>query len=114
MPPYPRLTDIQTWQLVSYLHSLQGAPAAGTAAATTMPVAGDVAAGEAIFHGRAGCAGCHEVNGRGGITGPDLSNAGRLAAAALRQKIVDPNNPLPPRPAAGGRGGSGGGVRRRR
>jgi len=57
--------------------------------------------GEALFFGKAACASCHEVNGRGGIVGPDLSTAGRLLADALRQKIVDPSaNPNP-----GGRGG---------
>jgi alcohol dehydrogenase (cytochrome c) len=56
--------------------------------------------GEALFFGKAACASCHEVNGRGSIVGPDLSNAGRLSADALRKKIVDPNaNPNP-----GGRG----------
>src|SRR5947208_9641143 len=69
------------------------------------------ASGQALFFGRAACASCHEVNGRGGITGPDLSNAGRLTPAALRQKIVDPNNPLPPPPAAAGRAGGGAGGR---
>src|SRR5205814_7538430 len=41
----------------------------------------------------------------------DLSNAGRLTVAALHQKIVDPNTPLPPAPGAagGGRGFPGGG-----
>src|SRR5690242_10421471 len=57
--------------------------------------------GEALFFGKAACASCHEVNGRGGIVGPDLSNAGRLSAEALRQKIVDPNANSNP----GGRGG---------
>jgi PQQ-dependent dehydrogenase (methanol/ethanol family) len=111
MPPFARLTDTQTWQLVSYIRSLQGTPSAAASAAGGMPVAGDAAAGEAVFYGKAACATCHEVNGRGGVTGPDLSNAGRLAAAALRQKIVDPNNPLPAAPPAGGaaRGGGGGG-----
>ena len=52
--------------------------------------------GETLFFGKAGCASCHEVNGRGGIVGPDLSNAGRLSADALRQKIVDPSTNLNP------------------
>jgi len=52
--------------------------------------------GEALFFGKAACASCHGVNGRGGIVGPDLSNAGRLSVDALHQKIVDPNaNPNP-------------------
>jgi len=57
--------------------------------------------GEALFFGKAACASCHEVNGRGGVVGPDLSTAGRLSAEALRQKIVDPNA----NPNSGGRGG---------
>ena len=52
----------------------------------------DATAGEALFFGKAGCAGCHEVNGRGGITGPDLSNAGQTSPDALRTKILNPNN----------------------
>ena len=58
--------------------------------------------GEGLFFGKAGCASCHEVNGRGGITGPDLSAAGQTAGEALRAKILNPNNftQTPP----GGRG----------
>src|SRR4051812_16017349 len=88
MPPFTRLTDTEVWQLVAYIHSLQGLVprAASTSPATAAP--GDMAAGESLFFGRAACATCHEVNARGGTTGPDLSNAGRFPAAALRQKIV--------------------------
>ena len=106
MPPFARLTDEQVWQLVTYIHSLQGgAPAAGAAGAMT-PVEGDIAAGEALFFGKAACSSCHEVNGRGGIVGPDLSNAARLGPNTLRQKIIAPSEPLPP--PAGARGGGGG------
>ncbi len=103
MPPFARLSDTQTWQLVSYIRSIQGraASSAGVAAA---PVSGAAAAvGEALFYGAARCWTCHEINGRGGVTGPDLSNAARLSADALRQKIVNPNLPLAF--PAGGRGG---------
>ena len=58
--------------------------------------------GETLFFGKATCASCHEVNSRGGIVGPDLSNVGRLSADALRQKIVDPgtnSNPGGGRPS---------------
>ena len=106
MPPYKGLRDEQVWQLVSYIRSLQNRGAAPSAARGAMVPEGDVAAGEALFYGKAGCASCHEINARGGVTGPDLSNAGRLAAAAIRQKIVAPNDPLPPAPGA--RGGGGG------
>jgi putative heme-binding domain-containing protein len=57
--------------------------------------------GEALFFGKAACGTCHQVNARGGVTGPDLSGAGRIAAEALRKKIIDPNAA----PDAGGRGG---------
>jgi alcohol dehydrogenase (cytochrome c) len=106
MPPFKGLRDEQIWQLVSYLRSLQGSAAASTPARGSALPKGDVAAGELLFFGRAGCTGCHEINARGGVTGPDLSNAGRLPAAAIRQKIVAPNEPLPAAPGA--RGGGGG------
>jgi putative heme-binding domain-containing protein len=60
-------------------------------------------AGEGLFFGKAGCAGCHEVNGRGGVTGPDLSAAGTRSPEALVAKIRNPNNPASTVP--GGRGG---------
>src|SRR5436190_4692836 len=66
-----------------------------------------VSAGESLFFGRAGCASCHQVNGRGGITGPDLSTVARATGTAIRQKIVNPAAPFAG-PAAAGRGGAGG------
>jgi alcohol dehydrogenase (cytochrome c) len=48
------------------------------------------AAGEALFFGKAGCASCHEVNGRGGVAGPDLSGAGQTSPEVLREKILNP------------------------
>jgi PQQ-dependent dehydrogenase (methanol/ethanol family) len=113
MGGYPQLTDRQTWQIVSYIHSLQGGATTGRAATAAAPasVAGTatpVAAGEALFFGsKANCAACHEVNGRGGVVGPDLSTAGRYDAAALRQKITSPNTPMPQPAAAPGAGRGG-------
>ena len=103
MPSFSFLSERQAWELVAYIHSLQG-PTQGAAAP---PVPGNAAAGEALFFGRAGCYACHEVNERGGVTGPDLSNAGRLGEEALRQEILSPNNP--PQAAAGARGEGPGG-----
>src|SRR5262245_10491171 len=48
--------------------------------------------GESLFFGKAGCGGCHEVNGRGGVTGPDLSAAGTRSPEALREKILNPGS----------------------
>ena len=107
MAPFGGLSDTQTWQLVSYLRSLHGsAPSADPPPPGN--ASGNASAGEALFFGRAGCASCHEVNARGGVVGPDLSNAGRLAPAVLQQKITDPN--VPAGAPAGGRGGGRGGA----
>jgi PQQ-dependent dehydrogenase (methanol/ethanol family) len=70
---------------------------AGVLLAQTTPAQ----SGEILFFGKAACGVCHQVNARGGITGPDLSSAGLMSAEALRAKIVDPNAT----PDAGGRGG---------
>jgi PQQ-dependent dehydrogenase (methanol/ethanol family) len=91
MPPFARFTDEQVWQLVSYIRSL-GRP--DTPPATVTPVSADATAGEGVFFGKAQCSACHEVNGRGGIVGPDLSTAGRLSAQALLQKILRPAEPI--------------------
>jgi alcohol dehydrogenase (cytochrome c) len=92
MPPFQQLSDAQIWQLVSYIRTLQES---GTSAIALSPIEGDPRAGELLFFGKAGCSTCHEVNAHGGIIGPDLSNAGRLTAAVLRQKLVSPNDQLP-------------------
>ena len=110
MAPFPGLSDTQIWQLVAYVRSLQPGAARGDAASAVsgLPRAesrGNAAAGETLFSGRAACASCHEVNARGGIVGPDLSNAGRLSPEVLRQKIVNPNA-VPPSGRGGGRGGA--------
>ena len=97
MPPFRALSDEQVWQLVTYIRSLQSTVPAARAGAPAAPsTGGNAAAGEALFAGKAGCISCHEVNGRGGVTGPDLSVAGRLSAEALRQVIVDPNGGAQP------------------
>ena len=104
MPPFRALNDEQVWQLVSYVRSLSGSGSVEPAAADgpALP-GGNRAAGEASFFGKAGCASCHQVNGRGGVVGPDLSTAGRMSVEALRRKILDPSTALAT-PPAGGRG----------
>jgi putative membrane-bound dehydrogenase-like protein len=61
---------------------------------------GDPAAGERIFfHPRAaGCYRCHEMHGRGGQIGPDLTTAVRsLGKRKLVESIVDPSKEIAPR-----------------
>src|SRR3954466_5487353 len=102
MTPHRELNDQQTWQVVSYIRSLAGTPPPAAAAA---PASGDPTAGSAVFT-RAQRGTCHEIDGVGGIVGPDLSTAARYTADALRRKILDPDEPIqapaaqgPPRPA---------------
>jgi putative heme-binding domain-containing protein len=61
---------------------------------------GDAAAGERIFfHPKAaGCFRCHQIHGRGGHVGPDLSSAARLLGRKkLVESIVDPSKEIAPR-----------------
>ena len=97
MPAFAQFSPVQIQQLATYIRSLSAS--AGT---RNERAAGNAISGESLFFGKAACAVCHQVNARGGIVGPDLSNAGRLQAEALRQKILDPNTPV----NAGGRGGA--------
>jgi mono/diheme cytochrome c family protein len=65
--------------LGAYIHALRGT-------ALDNPAPGDPAHGEAVFWGKGGCGGCHMVMGRGGVTGPDLSN---IAAMRKSTAIAD-------------------------
>jgi len=87
MPPFSSFTDEQTWQLVSYIRSLSADPAAQAAERS-----GDPSAGQEIFFGKGTCSTCHEVNGRGGIVGPELSSVGKKSEKKLREKILNPND----------------------
>ena len=58
---------------------------------------GDAARGRALFDGRADCAQCHRVNGRGPRTAPDLSDIGAIRTlAALQRAVLSPNEALLP------------------
>jgi putative heme-binding domain-containing protein len=77
----------ETWALVAYLRSLS----------TTAPsiTQGDRTAGERLFFGKAKCASCHMVKGRGGHLGPDLSRVGAARSLAyLTQSIREPSKDL--------------------
>lgn len=90
MPSFSKLPSDQIWQLVSYIRSLSGDVKSNEV------VPGDPASGEGLFYGKAACGSCHAVNGRGGLLGPDLSAAGRAAAAMLRAKILNPATDMNP------------------
>jgi putative heme-binding domain-containing protein len=58
---------------------------------------GDAARGRTLFEGRADCAQCHRVNGRGPRLAPDLSDIGAIRTlAALQRALLTPNEALLP------------------
>jgi len=111
MPAFSQFTADQVWQVVAYIRSL-----AGTVTATVSErVAGDPAAGKAVFEGQGQCLSCHQVNGQGQPVGPDLSAVGNGSAQSLEAEILNPNqqavaaggraaNPTQPAAATAGRG----------
>jgi putative heme-binding domain-containing protein len=84
MPPSP-LPEPQIRQVLAFVRSLS-APAINT------NVPGNAAAGREVFFGKGGCSGCHAIGGRGGFTGPDLTDAGASRTAGqLRESLLEPN-----------------------
>jgi putative heme-binding domain-containing protein len=58
---------------------------------------GDAARGRALFEGRAECASCHRVAGRGPRLAPDLSDIGAIRTlAALQRALIAPTESLWP------------------
>jgi putative heme-binding domain-containing protein len=90
------LTETETWQVISYLRSLQ----------KPMPLAGDAERGKEVFIGDGSCMSCHMVDGHGGRLGPDLSRVGaerstaylaesiRQPSAHLAEGLTEPNKDL--------------------
>lgn len=87
--PANELTDLEVWEVVTYLRSL--------ARRVPKQLSGDLQAGEKLFQGDGNCWLCHMVNGRGGRVGPDLSSVGsRRSPEFLAGKIRNPNKNLAP------------------
>ncbi|HUQ90908.1 MAG TPA: c-type cytochrome [Bryobacteraceae bacterium] len=81
--------DVQIWQLVAFVRTLASPAAQQT-------VAGSRSHGEQLFFGKAGCAGCHMVQGRGGRSGPDLSFIGSARVPQhLRRSLLKPSEEFP-------------------
>jgi PQQ-dependent dehydrogenase (methanol/ethanol family) len=81
MPSF-KLPDNELRGLAQWIHSLN------MSAFDTKP-AGSATAGEAIFFGSGGCAGCHMVQGRGKANGPDLSAIGRRSTVRELELVLD-------------------------
>ena len=85
MPPTPG-SDEKLWELAAYVVALR-------APASESPQTGDVALGQTLFWGKAGCNECHSIRGRGGKIGPDLSDAGgSRSTTVIRMAIEEPGS----------------------
>jgi len=85
MPPN-KLTEDEVWRIVSYLRTLEKAPAA---------TRGDARRGESLFFGATRCSSCHIVNGRGGRLGPELTTVGSARSRAyIVESIREPGKHL--------------------
>jgi PQQ-dependent dehydrogenase (methanol/ethanol family) len=70
--------------LAALVHSMNAPAAEG-------PVPGDPKAGEQFFFAKGQCTSCHMVQGRGAVTGPDLSSVGsRLTVEEIRESLLQP------------------------
>lgn len=77
----------EVWQVVAYVRTL--------GRRRREPLPGDATRGATIYQAQ-GCAACHTVAGRGGPTGPDLTDVGaRSSPAFLRRSLIDPSADLP-------------------
>jgi cytochrome c oxidase cbb3-type subunit 3 len=91
MPPFGSLGSPKIQALVREMRRLQGEDTA-----SSLP--GSPASGKSLFFGRAGCSGCHKVNGAGGFIGSDLSVYARgKGAADIRVAILNPAGKVPER-----------------
>ena len=70
---------------------------AGFDAASAAVRVGNTARGQALFEGKAACATCHRVKGRGPRLAPDLSDIGAIRTlAALQRAMLQPTESLLP------------------
>lgn len=90
MPAFTALSDADVDAIAAYVMTIKAA-AAPVNPAQQAAAAGDAKAGRDFFLGRGNCMSCHAVQGRGGVVGPDLGEAGLTRTAdQLRQALRDP------------------------
>lgn len=91
MPAFASLGSEKLSGMVAYLRMLQGRNKQ-----TALP--GNPSRGESLFFGKAKCAECHSVSGRGGFLASDLTSyAARQGTDEIRSKIANPDKDLDPR-----------------
>jgi cytochrome c oxidase cbb3-type subunit 3 len=96
MSPVSSLNDKRAWEVVGYLKTLH-------ATEGSMKVTGDPALGKELY-AKNGCATCHEVDGKGGAVGPELTGIGGMRSPKyLEEVLIDPAKNPPSDPAVPGR-----------
>jgi putative heme-binding domain-containing protein len=79
------MTAEEVWEVITYIRSVE----------KKTIVTGNAAKGDTLFHGTAGCAMCHMVNGKGGRLGPELSSIGEARSVdSLVESVRNPNRRL--------------------
>jgi putative heme-binding domain-containing protein len=79
------MTAEEIWEVVTYIRSVE----------KKATPTGDVANGDALFHGAPGCATCHMINGKGGRLGPELTSIGAARSMdSLVESVRNPNRRL--------------------
>jgi len=92
MPNFSSLGDQKIWLLVNYVSTFDET---GGGAVT-----GDPAKGKEVYEA-SGCSTCHMIDGKGGDSGPDLSQIGGVRSAGfLHDALLDPGANLPQTDAA--------------
>ncbi len=86
--PTSRLDKNQIQQVAAFVRGL------GVVATETVP--GNAQRGEQLYSSKGNCSQCHVLKGRGGASGPDLTEIGtRRGAAYLRMALTDPEADVP-------------------
>ena len=96
MPPFAQIGEANISAVLQYVRRLsRNSTETGTLAEAA--VTGDIDAGRALYFGRAQCAHCHSMHGKGGFIANNLTNYGRTRTAEeVSQAIVNPDSPLLP------------------
>lgn len=72
--PSTNTSSARATMIVAYLRTMNEVKGRKSIAAAS----GNAERGQALFEGKGGCAGCHRILGKGGRSGPDLSDVGHL------------------------------------
>jgi putative heme-binding domain-containing protein len=81
------MTDEEIWQIITYLRSVQ-------VKAPEKPI-GNAAHGKELFYGDANCSSCHQVEGKGGRLGPDLTGVGLARTVeSIMESVRSPSRRL--------------------